>query len=372
MLSIGLVALLLAPTAAEGRLQKALGTVNHALHDEISPKDLDRMERARVKEVRITLFWPAVEARENRYNWAQADAMVGGLASRGIRPLPILFGSPDWTSEESGLLGLGDVPNLGVHSIVQKSHSIPPLGSRRAREGWQRFVRLAVERYGRGGTFWEEEFSERYPGAQPQPIQLWQVWNEPNLANSFKPGPDPELYGKLLRLSEGAIHSVQPSARIALGGIVSRASFPGGGWLDRLYQVKGVKGMFDEVAVHFYSPDIRDFRPQFERFRGVMRRNGDGRSRIWISEMGYGSGQGDNELNLGPRGQAKALREAFRTVRKYRRRFAISRVSWFNWRDPDSYRGACEWCPLAGLFDAAGRAKPSWQVYRRMTQVHHR
>jgi len=362
----------LAPTAAEGRPQKALRTVNHALHYEISPNDLNRMERARVREVRITLFWPAVEARENQYNWAQPDAMVGGLASRGIRPLPILVGSPSWTSGESGLLGLGDVLNLGVHSIVPSSHSIPPLGSRRAREGWQRFVRLAVERYGRGGTFWEEEFSERYPGAQPRPIRLWQVWNEPNLANTFRPEPDPELYGELLRLSEEAIHGVQPGARIALGGIPGPARFAGWDWLDRLYQVEGVKDLFDVVAVHSYSADMRDFSAHLARFRDIMRRNGDGRSRIWLSEMGYGSARGDHRINLGPQGQAKALREAFRTVRKHRRQFAISRVSWFNWRDPDSYRGACEWCPNAGLFDAAGRAKPSWRVYRRSTQARHR
>ena len=238
---------------------------------------------------------------------------------------------------------------------------VPPLGSPRAREGWQQFVRLAVERYGRDGTFWRGEFSERYPGAQPRPIRLWQVWNEPNLRNTFQPEPNPEQYGELLRLSERAIHGAQPDARIALGGVPGPAPFPGWEWLDRLYQVEGVENLFDVVAVHSYNANMREFRAHLRRFRNTMRRNGDRRTRIWLSEIGYGSAHGDHAINLGPRGQAKALRAAFRTVRKHRRQFRIARVSWFNWRDPDldSYRGGCEWCPHAGLFDAAGkRSRP--------------
>ena len=86
-----------------------------------------------------------------------------GRRENGIRVLATVYGSPTW---------------------AEPTPENPPLGS--ALPGFEAFVRAAVERYGAGGTFWEE-----HPELPNLPIEDWQLWNEPNSPFFWKPAPDP-------------------------------------------------------------------------------------------------------------------------------------------------------------------------------------
>ena len=59
--------------------------------------DLDSLAATGVKTTRFLLSWKSVESSQGELDWQPTDQLVGGLASRGIRPLPFVWGSPSWT-----------------------------------------------------------------------------------------------------------------------------------------------------------------------------------------------------------------------------------------------------------------------------------
>src|SRR4051794_5636612 len=96
--------LLVAPVAVApaGALAKApprLVGVNYAFYPRVPARAAKRMARGGVRSVRFGLEWYAVEHDRGRYDWSSADATIGNLASRGIDPIPVLFGTPHWASD---------------------------------------------------------------------------------------------------------------------------------------------------------------------------------------------------------------------------------------------------------------------------------
>ena len=59
--------------------------------------DLDSLAASGIKTTRFLLSWKSVERSRGQFNWQRTDQLVGGLASRGVRPFPVIWGSPSWT-----------------------------------------------------------------------------------------------------------------------------------------------------------------------------------------------------------------------------------------------------------------------------------
>ena len=132
--------------------------------------------------------------------------------------------------------------------------------------------------------------------------------------------------------------------------------------------MKGIRRYFDAVAIHPYSEDARGVQGELSRIRRVMRRRGDGRTPIWISELGWATGGGSEFFSTTPAGQAKRLGAAFRFVVRNRSRYGVSRLIWFSWRDRvgPTTRG---WEFYCGLFRLNGQPKPAWATFRRFTRA---
>src|SRR5215210_7431201 len=95
---------------------------------DVTSTDLNRFHQGRVGTARWVLSWPQVQPTEGGgYNWSSADHIIGSLASKGVKVLPTLYGSPGFAASS---------PNR------------PPLGSKSARKAWKQFLRAAVKRYG--------------------------------------------------------------------------------------------------------------------------------------------------------------------------------------------------------------------------------
>jgi len=328
--------------------------VDYPFYKRIGNDDLRAMRRARVRSVRMPLYWHQAEPHRGAFDWTAPDAIVGSLASQGIRTQLIPHDAPLWANgRTAGGIGLDG-----------QTQTTPPLGSPEARLAWQDFVTRAVERYGRGGSFWSHEYTAAYPGAAPLPVQIWQVWNEPNIPGQFDGGPDPTRYAELLRISSDAIRAADPKAVVALAGLPGNVNFSGWSFLDRLYQMPGLKRDFDLVAVHPYAPNLPDLRAEMRQFRDVMLDHHDRHTGIWVSEIGWGSAAPDGNLNKGLKGQASYVTRAFHLFVSHRRQWGVVRLSWFSWRDPPSAKGLCGWCAVAGLFDSSGHAKPAFKAYR--------
>src|SRR6185436_17867768 len=115
------------------------------------------------------------------------DKLVGDLAAKGIRVLPIMWGSPKW---------------------VAPSTITPPLDTQAARSAWQSFLKGAMD------------------------------------------PPSPTVYARLLDLSHSAINGVDRHANVMIGGLLGHSPTGPAAWtfLDRVYGQPGAKKDFDVAA----------------------------------------------------------------------------------------------------------------------------
>jgi Glycosyl hydrolase catalytic core len=247
---------------------------------------------------------------------------------------------------------------------LAEKYARPPLHSRRARRAWKRFLREAVKRYGPGGDLFQNQSIPK------KPVRIWQIWNEPNLRNYWKPEPKAREYKKLLRISANAIHDVDPGARIMVAGMFyggRKSTTPSWRVLNTLYKHRG-KRFFDIAAVHPYSPGLSWMRHQIRKMRQVMKRHHDGHSPLWVTELGWGSARNSSPLTKGRKGQARMLRRSFKYISRRRHRLGVRRLMWFSWRDGAiSVTGQCQFCASNGLFTEDLRPKPAWRAFKRFT-----
>jgi polysaccharide biosynthesis protein PslG len=342
---------LVVPGARAAAVDRAFFGVHYGLM-RVSHADLSRMDRGRVGTVRRVVYWPTVEPTKGNFTFTGTDKLVGDLASRGIQLLPIVYGSPRYVANQP---------------------RIPPVGSSHKRKLWRQFLGRLVQRYGPGGRYWTTPslYPNQHPGHRRLPIRAWQIWNEPNLDKFFAPHPSVSRYATLLRDSKRAIKGVDRRSSVVLGGLSpSPQSRPANKYLSQLYRVHGIKRSFDGTALNPYASTISKVASKIRTFRRVMKRQGDKRTGLWITELGWGSDHPDRfGLNKGLNGQQRMLKKSFRLIVGHRRGWHVKRLIWFDFRDPPAGSRGCSFCPSAGLFRHSGKPKPSWRAFKQFTHA---
>ena len=182
------------------------------------------MALAGIKSVRLPMNWQDIvpEASE-RFdpNWALFDDQVRLAAEQRIRAFPFLWGTPEWVSHRLGA---------------------EPVASARQRREWLRFLRGAAERYGPNGDFWLE--NRDLPRL---PVRQWEVWNEENIV-TFSREPDPVTFARLIRISGGLLHRLDPGSTVILGGLFGRPlqvppNIHSATFLAELYESRGSRAI---------------------------------------------------------------------------------------------------------------------------------
>lgn len=321
--------------------------------------EIDRMGVGRVGTLRIQLRWSAIDRTPELgvYDWSEVDQIVGDAARNRIRVLPFIYSTPHWVAT-----------TLDGHTQCGQACHLYPPRSQGALFAWAWFVNDLVGRYGPEGEFWAA-----HPEIPPLAIRSWQIWNEPNSPPFFRPKPDVEQYARLLSAASDVIRARDPGARIVLAGMYG---FPLDGdppamtsfeLLRELYRVQRIRADFDGIAVHPYAAAMDGVVAQIERTRKVMQRHGDGGTPIWVTEIGWAS-RGRNPLALGPRIQAKRVRQLYGQLGAHRRQLNLKRVLWFSWRDDTVGTPVCNWCDYSGLFrEHTLEPKQSWRAFRAFT-----
>jgi hypothetical protein len=312
------------------------------------------MGEAKVGTLREIMLWGAIDATDaDDNNWSGFDPLVRDAAENGVQVLPFIWGTPEWVAK---------LDNQNCNSTSTCFPYAPK--SAAALAEWQRFVGEAVERYGRGGTFWQEN-----PGVPELPVETWQFWNEENSETFFAPKPKVKGYAKMLSAAADATAGADPSAQIALGGMAelagSRKAIPGSEYLEALYDVSDIKSDFDGIAPHPYGATIGKVAAQVEEYRKIMKRSGDSSGSMYVTEVGAGSASGGNSLNRGLDGQAELLTDIFKYFQKKRNSFNVETVNWFSWQD--GTQSICSWCKTSGLLKTNGKAKPSYKAFAKLT-----
>src|SRR4051794_31796129 len=145
--------------------------------------DLDLLNQANIGLYRARFRQDRAKTATGYTQWTQTDLLVGEAAKRGVSILPILINMP----------GEAYTPPKTAAEIA----------------AFAEFARQAVLRYGPTGKFWTTCACTR------RPIQVWQVWNEPNRAGYWAAAsPDPRGYAQMLTAVRASLRQADPAARI--------------------------------------------------------------------------------------------------------------------------------------------------------------
>jgi hypothetical protein len=330
-------------------------------------REYDLMARSGAQSVRAVFHWGASQpygswdavpdAERPRFrdedgvptDWSFIDRQVAAAARRRMTILPVVEIAPPWAARHPG------------------QDNSPP----RSADEFARFARASARRYGPGGSFWSEH--QELPA---RPVREWQLWNEPSLTRYWSDRPWEADYVALVRTARAAVREVDGGARIVLAG------FPNESWesLEAVYE-SGGRGAFDVVAVHPFTARVAGVATIVRLNRRVMRRRGDGRKPIMVTETSWSStlGRGKpfaNERSNPPwqtteRGQAVKVRRVFRLLARERRRLRIERVYWFTWISNDRHAGdAFDYSGLRRLTaDGRLRTKPALRAYTSVARA---
>jgi hypothetical protein len=326
---------------------------------QVTPSDeqFQLLRRGGVDSVRVPIEWGGVQSAPGAaLNWSNVDVTVRRAANAGVEVLPFLSGAPSWAVPHVFVPGTGKTAKAPVR--------LPASGA--AAAAWSSFLQGAAARYGPNGSFWAEN-----PVVPKRPIRVWQIWNEENF-KYFVAKPNPTEYGKLVKLSQTALKSVDPAAQVVLGGMFAlpkgcrkaKLNYCGAEFLDQMYErTPGIKTKFNGVALHPYTGKYQELTPEIEEFRAILSENKDAGKGLWITELGWSSQPPDPLRNIfakGLAGQAKQLKGAFSLLKAKQVKWKLRRVYWFS---VDDQAGVCNFCDGTGLFAQGFVPKRSWFAY---------
>lgn len=256
--------------------------------------------------------WCDTEKTKGVYTWEGSDSELKGDLEQGLTPLPILGYTPAWAS--SG-------PN--------KEASAPP----RDMLDYAKFV---------------GDIASRYKGRVP----CWEVWNEPDIG--FWSGTVSQ-YADLLKTAYIAAKKADPGCEVVFGGTAG-VNIP---FVKAVYDFGG-RDFFDIMAVHPYQwgDTFNDewFVSQLSELRKLMNSNGDSRKEIWLTELGWSTGDAGITEEI----QARLLTQSMVTALTLQK-MGVTRSFWFCVKD---WGG-----PGYGLLRPDGSKKPAYAAYSTLTKT---
>ena len=276
---------------------------SRAVNDLLLDQQVGVMAANGVESMRLIIDWRAIEPRRRVYNFASIDRFVKTAALHNIRFLPNVTASPQWASQRPG--------------TVEYWRSPP-----KSNADFAALMRQLVLRYGSNGSFWREN-----PTVRKLPIRQWQIWNEPTAPWYWSRQPFARSYTRLLKAAYRAIHRADRKAKVVVGPLVTaRGDYPPWIALRDLYRA-GAKRYYDVLSVHPFTNNpssrvaVRQTVEVVRRMRREMRRRGDGRKPVILTEVTWPAAQGKvpagavNRLATTEAGQIARMREVLPPAR---------------------------------------------------------
>ena len=212
------------------------GSCAHVTRGEPPDRTCEMLRAAGLGWVRSDFDWSALERKPGEWNFAKFDEVVAQCEARGIQLLPILGYSTGWANP--------------THEHLDQ---------------WGAYVRKVVTHYGK-----------RLP--------VLEVWNEENISGFWK-NPNPTNYLAVLKRAYEAVKAESGDLRVAFGGT---AGVPFA-FIEEVYKLGGAK-YFDIMNIHPYTHPRRpegEMDVQIEKLRTIMKKYGDEKKPIWITEVGW-------------------------------------------------------------------------------------
>ena len=287
------------------------------------------MKAARVQAVGLPIRWTTLEPERGKWDFTKVDRVVGALRDARNELLPNLLNVPPWAS--------------GVNPAEVKG--FPDTFPAKRVEDWREYVRQVVMRY-------------------HKQVRDWEIWNEENGEDFYKPLPNAEEYVGILKAAHETIRAVDPKAKVVLGGLQMNGIIPNPwspvkveNFLQKIYDAGG-KPYFDVVNIHPYVLATKDQGPAYaaKLVRDtvlVMEKHSDAQKPLWITEIGLGTGNGVTEQM-----QAEHLAGICEEMINVPQ---VKAIYWFLLRDMDKSVSGGE--DTMGLISTTGRRKPAYAAF---------
>jgi hypothetical protein len=182
---------------------------------------LKQVKAAGLKEIRYDLSWNVVEAQKGKYDWSKFDNVIKNVNAAGLKSIVMIARTPAWAAPTS----------------CRGTTFCAPAD----KAAFAKFAGLAASRY------------------KDNNVIAWEIWNEPNIVEFWKPMPNPNQYARLLQGAYESIKKANPSATVLVGGLSGNSvNFNGDDYIDprsflgQVYAADTTKP-FDGIAYHPYT-----------------------------------------------------------------------------------------------------------------------
>ncbi len=282
------------------------------------------IQRLDLDAVRLDLRWSDIQPdNRDEYEWEDYDSLVRLSEEYGFDLLPIIDYSAEWSS------------TAGDNADTEEWLFTPP---EPAEYAW--FTYKTVDRY-------KDE------------VPAWEIWNEPNHGNFWRPRPDPREYTELLKQAYLSAKYADPETTVVLGGLTygGESYVPPERFLRVVYR-RGGGSYFDVLGSHPYTdPDqgTDTLRERVKDVRDVMVANDDGRKPIWLTEYGYPPVPATSDTY---REQGAWLTESLDTALDVD---YVESLFWYNLRDKGNDPDEPE--DNYGLIQRNWKPKPAYEAY---------
>jgi hypothetical protein len=303
---------------------------------------LDAVQRVGAGWIRIGIYWSVIQRRgPTSYYWAPFDRVVQAARRRNLEILGTIFSAPTWARAPGA------------------SRTAPPANP----AAFGAFAGQVARHFG------------------PLGVHAYEIWNEPNIAGFWAGGPDPARYAQLLRASYRAIKRADRSATVVSAGLSPDASYGAVDaqsmnpltFLQRMY-ASGARGSMDAVGWHpynfpwglgFYTWSAwSQMNATSPSARSIMRANGDGKKKIWVTE--WGAPTGTSSQSISEAAQAELVRAGLTKLKSW----AWAGPSFlYNFRDKGMNLSDRE--QNFGLVRYDWSPKPAYSAFRSVASPHH-
>jgi hypothetical protein len=297
---------------------------------QLQEKSLPEVERQfadygslRAGWVRADFSWDVIQPTETTFKWAGFDQWVAVARAKGLNVIATVDYTPAWAN--------------GGHS----NHNYAPTSP------------------GAFGAF-AGKVAARYA---PQGVHAYEIWNEPNIVQFWKPKPNPAAYTEALNAAYAAIHAADSQAIVVTGGSspagTGAESYSPPDWLQALYNAGAT---FDGVSDHPYvDDDWFNWKQMSEvntTLRDIMEAHGDAAKKVWATEVGCSWQKVAKDEAAGEALCAERLQIAFAKWHSYPWAAALC---WFTYWDPNVY----------GLVDEHWTPRPAWYAFQTAAALYH-
>jgi hypothetical protein len=347
-----------APAPASAQRPSRPGMVTFTAHGIPSSQPAARvaayrsLRRAGVRAIRLDIVWAESERADGTFDFSRFDKEIELIRKGGLRVIGLLgYGHPRYSrvggAVESGPMP-GGLPPFGIGG----AEMFPPEDP----APFARFARAAALHYG-------------------DEVVAWEVWNEENLGWRFwMPREDPAAYARLLCAASAALRAVDPATPVVFGGVFfpAVADLPhmsGPTFLERAYDAEPKLGRcYDALGYHpyaypFTAPELDvpirgSVLSAADQMRAVLRRRGDPRKPLWITEVGWPT----HERAYGVSEEKHAHYVARMQAASFAQRIRV--LNWYTYGDEADPSGGYNQEAHFGFFRVDGSPKPAYQALR--------